>query len=49
MKISRKNFLHLTAAGAAGSLLAPRAAAGQAKSTKVTKAPASLSRARPTR
>jgi 2-methylcitrate dehydratase PrpD len=38
MKISRKNFLHLTAAGAAGSLLAPRAAAGQAKSTKVTKA-----------
>ena len=38
MKISRKNFLHLTAAGAAGSILAPRAAAGQAKSTKVTKA-----------
>jgi len=38
MKITRKNFLHLTAAGAAGSLLAPRAAAGQARSTKATKA-----------
>ncbi len=38
MKITRKNFLHLTAAGAAGSLLAPRAAAGQAKPTKGTKA-----------
>ena len=35
---ARKNFLHLTAAGATGSLLAPRAAAGTGKSTKVEKA-----------
>ena len=38
MRISRKSFLHLTAAGAAGSLLAPRADAGQTKSSKATKA-----------
>ena len=38
MRISRKTFLHLTAAGATGSLLVRRAAAGQAKSAKATKA-----------
>jgi 2-methylcitrate dehydratase PrpD len=38
MRISRKSFLHLTAAGAAGSLLAPRADTGQTKSSKATKA-----------
>jgi 2-methylcitrate dehydratase PrpD len=38
MHISRKTFLHLTAAGATGALVLPRAAAGQNKSTKVTKA-----------
>jgi 2-methylcitrate dehydratase PrpD len=38
MRISRKSFLNLAAAGAAGSLLRPAAAAGQAKSTKSEKA-----------
>jgi len=39
MRISRKTFLHLSAAGATGALLSPsRAAAGQTKSTKSEKA-----------
>jgi 2-methylcitrate dehydratase PrpD len=38
MRVTRKAFLHVTAAGAAAALLVPRAGAGQAKPTKVTKA-----------
>jgi 2-methylcitrate dehydratase PrpD len=38
MRITRKSFLHVAGAGAAGALLNPRPAVGQTKSPKATKA-----------
>src|SRR4029077_14322796 len=38
MRVTRKAFLHLSAAGAAASLLTPRAGAGQTRSPKASKA-----------
>jgi 2-methylcitrate dehydratase PrpD len=37
MRISRKDFLHVAATGAAGALIAPRAGTAQTKSRKATK------------